>query len=83
VHASPWSPWQRTDDHAAHVACFTGMSPTGASLATLCVTVGSTATKVDITARTGSGNRILKACRSEVPLRTWTASARSAMRDAK
>lgn len=75
--------WQRTDLHAAHIACFTGTSPNGATTVVVCVELGSRPTRANVTTRSASsGNRIKRACRTDVPIRSWQAAARAAMRDA-
>jgi serine/threonine-protein kinase len=72
-------PWQRTDQHPAHVGCWTGVPRNGGSTYVLCLEPGPRATQLSLVARhAGSGNRITQECRV-VPARSWAQAVRAAI----
>jgi eukaryotic-like serine/threonine-protein kinase len=73
--------WSRTDEHAAHVACWRGVPEGGGSVYVTCREQGASPNKADITSRhLSSGNRIVAGCRSGVPERQLPRALRSVFR---
>ena len=71
--------WRRTDEHAAHLACWRGETKHGGAYLT-CLKEGPRASQVVIESRHDvGGHRISKGCRT-VPQRNWAQSLRSVFR---
>ncbi len=72
--------WRRTDEHAAHLACWRGEPESAGSTYLLCLEHGSRPTQGIITTRhAASGNRVTPGCRT-TPIRSWGQAVRSTMR---
>lgn len=72
--------WRRTDEHAAHIACWRGEPHATGSTYVTCLEQGSRPTEVLITTRhASSGKRIGRGSRTS-PTRTWPQAVRSVMR---
>jgi hypothetical protein len=72
--------WKRTDEHAAHLACWRGELQSAGSTYVMCLEQGARPTQATITTRhLSSGRRVTGGCRS-VAMRTWAQAVRGAMR---
>jgi eukaryotic-like serine/threonine-protein kinase len=76
--------WQRTNEHAAHGACWRGVPNGGGSVFVTCLEQVSKPGKLDITSRhLASGNRITVGCRKGVSARDASRALRSVFRALK
>jgi serine/threonine protein kinase len=69
--------WHRTDEHAAHLACWRGERPAAAGPYVICLEVGSRASQRIITTTLANSGRRVEACCRTTTRSAWAQAVRS------